>query len=148
MIGGLLLAGMGRAAAQGDATQSKGGVYSLAQAARGDTLHRKLCSKCHTAADHTNADFKSAWYGQTVLSLFTYIRSTMPDDGPGDLAEQEYLDVTAYILKLNGVAAGTAAMVNDSNNLKKYKIEVADTTGKGGGRAISYDLRHFRPSPR
>jgi len=38
----------------------------------------------------------------------------MPDDNPGGLEEQVYLDVVAYILNLNGHDGGPAELSADS----------------------------------
>ena len=38
----------------------------------------------------------------------------MPDDNPGGLEEETYLDVVSYILRINGHAAGASEMTAES----------------------------------
>ena len=129
----LVAAIVGAAAAQADsaAPAATPGMYTVAQGARGGDVYQAQCGRCHLEADHTSADFRTAWQGRTVRSLFDYLRSTMPDDDPGALAEQDYLDVTAYLLKLNGMPAGSTALTADTVALKKLVIDIRtlhDTT--------------------
>jgi mono/diheme cytochrome c family protein len=118
------------ARAQSDSTASRpAGFFTEVQSARGAQVYRGECGRCHILADHTGPDFKLAWHGQTVRSLFDYLRSTMPDDGPGELNEQQYLDVTAYLLKINGMAAGDAPLIADSAVLQKLVIDIKSASG-------------------
>lgn len=100
------------------------GVYSESQAVRGKDVYHDQCSACHLPKDHANADFQQAWGGRPVKALFDLIRSTMPDDAPGQLTEQQYLDATAYILKLNGMPAGEVALTADTTALKNMTIDI------------------------
>ncbi len=117
------------AAAQQDssATTLKG-AYSVEQATRGGNVYLDQCSACHLPKDHTNPDFQQSWGGRTVKALYDYIRSTMPDDSPGTLSEQQYLDVTSYILKLNGMPAGMAALTADTTLLKSFTLDIKPKT--------------------
>ena len=54
--------------------------------------------------------------------LFELIRSTMPESDPGSLARADYVDVTSYLAKLNGIAAGTTALPEDEAALKKLTL--------------------------
>ena len=115
------------AMAQQDTSASKSspkGAYSEEQATRGGTVYREQCSACHLPKDHANPDFRQSWNGRTVKALFDYIRFTMPDDAPGNLTEQQYLDATAYILKLNGMPAGDASLTADTTALKSVTIDI------------------------
>lgn len=113
------------ARAQSDSTTPHPpGVYSAEQGTRGADVYKGQCGRCHTVADHSGADFKLAWHGQSVRALFDYLRGTMPDDDPGTLSEQQYLDVTAYLLKVNGMPAGDSPLVADTIALKKLIIDI------------------------
>jgi len=125
VMGGLtlcLLAGLGREAAAQNAAPP--GVYTAEQSTRGEEVYRKECSRCHSTKDHSSADFRQSWNGQSVRALFDYLRFTMPDDDPAALNEQQYLDVTAYLLKLNGMPSGESALVADTTALKKLVIDI------------------------
>lgn len=90
------------------------GIFSDVQADRGKTTFDETCSECHTTSEFRGRTFQSNWGRRTVYSLFRTVRSTMPDDNPGGLEEQVYLDVVAYILSINGHDAGSSELVPDS----------------------------------
>lgn len=104
------------------------GAYSEAQAVRGKDVYHDQCSSCHLPKDHANADFRQNWNGRTVKALYDYIRSTMPDDAPGELTEQQYLDATAYILKLNTMPAGDVALTADTTFQKRFILNLKAPT--------------------
>lgn len=103
-------------------------IYTEEQAARGAEIFSTVCLECHGRKDMSSADFKVKWSGRPVFDLFERIRSTMPESGPGSLARSQYLDVTTYIAKLNGVAAGATELPDDEDVLKKLSL----TLGSGG----------------
>ncbi|MGH7581682.1 MAG: c-type cytochrome [Gemmatimonadales bacterium] len=102
-----------------------GGVYSDSQAVVGERVYRDECSRCHLIADQNGPDFQANWSGRTVRELFDYLRSTMPDDDPGALTDDQYLVATAYILKLNGMPSGPAPLSSDTTALNGVKIGTA-----------------------
>lgn len=91
-----------------------GGIFSDVQADRGETTFDETCSECHTTSEFRGRTFQSNWGRRTVYSLFRTVRSTMPDDNPGGLDEQVYLDVVAYILSINGHESGSSELAPDS----------------------------------
>jgi cytochrome c1 len=91
-----------------------GGIFTEAQADRGRTTFDEVCSECHTTSEFRGRTFQSNWGRRTVYSLFRTVRSTMPDDNPGGLEEQVYLDVVSYILSMNGHGPGTSELSPDS----------------------------------
>lgn len=114
------------AAQDSSATNGKSvwqGVYTEAQAARGDSEHQNNCSACHGTEKYAGEAFTKAFFGRTVFDLFDQIKTTMPDDNPGGLQVQQYLDVVAYILKINGMPAGTDSLSSDPEALRRIKIE-------------------------
>ena len=90
------------------------GIFTDDQADRGSTTFDEVCSECHTTSEFRGRTFQSNWGRRTVYSFFRTIRSTMPDDDPGGLEEQTYLDVVSYILSINGHAAGASELAADS----------------------------------
>ena len=89
-------------------------LFSENQADRGRTAFDEVCADCHTTSEFRGRTFQSNWGRRTVYSFFRTIRSTMPDDNPGGLEEETYLDVVSYILRINGHAAGASEMTADS----------------------------------
>ena len=99
------------------------GVYTEEQATRGDTEHQNNCSSCHGTEKYAGDAFTKNWVGRTVFDLFDQIRTTMPDDNPGGLSAQQYKDVVAYILKTNGIPAGTDSLSNDPEAMRLLRID-------------------------
>src|SRR5205085_6011017 len=104
--------------------QDKPSLFTEAQAAKGEAVYQKVCIDCHEKLEYTGGDFRAKWNNKPVFDLFDLIRSTMPDENPGTLSNQEYIDVIGYMMKLNGVAAGKTALPPDGEALKKIKIEL------------------------
>ncbi len=100
------------------------GVYTEEQAAAGLAVFTKTCSECHETKDVTGPDFRTKWKGRPVFALFEQIRTTMPDGNPGTLAREEYLNTVAYILKLNGLPAGTTPLASDSTALSAIMLDL------------------------
>ena len=99
------------------------GVFTDEQAERGNGVFSRVCVECHTRKDMAGADFRLNWNGRTVFDLFDRIRTTMPESAPGSMTREEYADVTAYFLKLNGLPTGSIPLQSDST-LKNFKLEI------------------------
>jgi mono/diheme cytochrome c family protein len=115
--------------------QAVGSYYTDAQADAGQTVFDSQCAICH--GDRLEGKVGPALAGQQFLSVSQYqeltarflykIMSTqMPKNAPGSLSKTEYLDVLAYILKVNGYPAGPRQLTADDNELKRIKIEPTD----------------------
>ena len=91
-----------------------GGIFTEAQSDRGRTTFDEVCSECHTTSEFRGRTFQNNWGRRTVYSLYRTVRSTMPDDNPGGLEEQIYLDVVSYILRMNGHGPGSSELAADS----------------------------------
>jgi mono/diheme cytochrome c family protein len=95
------------------------------QIGRGQTVFTKVCAECHTKTDMSGPDFKLKWHTRPVFDLFEVIRTTMPDNGPGTLAREQYIDVTAYLLRLNGAPTGGMPIVDaDTAGMRKLRIDI------------------------
>jgi quinoprotein glucose dehydrogenase len=86
------------------------GVYTAAQADRGAAVFKTTCTACHDTARFTGDDFLAGWTGKSLHALFDHVSTTMPEDNPGSLKPQQYADVVAYFLKLNGYPEGKAEL--------------------------------------
>ena len=58
----------------------------------------------------------------TGYDLFKTLKTTMPDDNPGSLSDDQYTRVIAYILKLNGFASGTDSLAADSTAMRRLRL--------------------------
>lgn len=99
------------------------GVYTVAQAAKGKNVFNGACLGCHTTATHMGPAFETKWFGRPLWELYGYLSNLMPKSAPGTLTEDEYVWVTAYILKLNGMPAGKVELNAEPAWLKAVRIE-------------------------
>lgn len=85
-----------------------------AQVANGEQVYASSCAMCHgdqgqggngPALIGDDADLSQHGDGRGLLD---YISEAMPASSPGSLTEEQYLDVTAYILEANGDLSGEA----------------------------------------
>jgi quinoprotein glucose dehydrogenase len=106
------------------------GIFSQAQATKGETVYVDKCQKCHGAngggADApplVGADFASDWDGLSLYQLFDRTKSSMPQDDPGSMSREDTAAVTAYMLQKNGFPAGEMDLPSsaDALNAMKYK---------------------------
>ena len=95
------------------------GVYTSAQAARGQAIYATRCASCHgNALDGAQGPplvgdgFTSNWRTEPLSALVNKIRSTMPADGPGDLTPAQSADLVAHLLKSGGFPAGAAELAS------------------------------------
>jgi S-disulfanyl-L-cysteine oxidoreductase SoxD len=103
------------------------GVYTEAQAKRGQTLYLNECANCHASNLSGNEsapallgdDFVADWIGGSVAELFERTKTTMPQDSPGRLTAQQCADVVAFVLSVNKYPAGTADLPADAAALKQ-----------------------------
>jgi cytochrome c5 len=97
-------------------------VYSEEQAHKGHDLYDKHCASCHGAALEgqgslplSGATFRARWADDrhSLDDLFYIVRTLMPYGQPATLSKQEYIDIIAYILMVNGYPAGAQPLPSD-----------------------------------
>ena len=90
-------------------------LFTDVQVARGERLYAEHCASCHGpnlegkgAMPLSGETFHTKWADgkHTVDDLYYIARTSMPYTTPGKLSKQEYIDVIAYVLKVNGYRAG------------------------------------------
>jgi len=94
------------------------GRYTGAQAAAGRTVYQMQCSSCHQpdlkgqgeAPPLAGSEFIEAWGRRSPRELLAFMQLTMPPARPGGLSEEEYVNITAFILQSNGAPAGNQAL--------------------------------------
>jgi mono/diheme cytochrome c family protein len=125
VVGALLAAAPAMPSAQAPRTVQDG-VYSDAQAARGQTLYGRRCASCHgdvlkgaQAPPLVGDVFVGNWQSQPLSALVNKVRNTMPADAPGDLTMQQSSDLVAHILKTTGFPASGAELPSTEAALAK-----------------------------
>ncbi len=128
----LILAAVAVPVAQAQPRSVDDGVYTAAQAARGQVLYDDQCAACHgpirafvpemaaLLGDHT---FRANWRGRSLAELFGLIQETMPQDAPGSLSSQQSAEIVAYILSGNRKPAGDTPLADDPDQLDGILFE-------------------------
>ncbi len=120
------------AAVANEATPPPGEVYTEAQAGRGEAAYQNHCAFCHLddlsgfrGLPLTGPEFIARWNepGVTLENFLSFVTSAMPQEEPGTLRPQEYLDVVAYILQANGYPAGDRELTAEPSVLRAIRIE-------------------------
>jgi S-disulfanyl-L-cysteine oxidoreductase SoxD len=106
------------------------GVYSAAQAGRGERGYAQSCATCHAEdlLGTTNAPplvgepFLGRFDRQTADDVVLTVRQTMPQEAPNSLGLDAYVDIVAYLFKANGSPAGSADLPADRAMLKQVLV--------------------------
>jgi mono/diheme cytochrome c family protein len=106
------------------------GIYSEAQAARGEKVYAASCASCHgddlSGGGQTpplaGKEFNSDWNDLSMGDLFDRTHLSMPADKPGSLTAEQTVDVIAYLLKKGSFPAGQTDIPTDSAALKAIKF--------------------------
>ena len=109
------------------------GVYSPAQAKRGQALYAKACASCHRdeleghgpTPSLAGPEFRDRWDGQTLGDLFEKTQVSMPADHPGSLSRKENAAILAFILRSNEFPPGRKDLRTESEQLAKIRFTAA-----------------------
>jgi mono/diheme cytochrome c family protein len=116
---------------RGEQSAHKVSVYSEEQAIRGGGLYAEHCASCHgvnleggSSMPLSGATFEERWADEkhSVDDLFYIVRTLMPYGKPASLSKPEYIDIIAYLLKMNGYPAGGQVLPLDTNVLAGITI--------------------------
>jgi mono/diheme cytochrome c family protein len=123
IITAAVVARMDAQAPAGAAKTTKSRVYSAAQAARGEEIYMSTCVSCHPPATYKAGVFMN-WQGKTLADLLDFLSDKMPKNDPGSLSPKEYMDVVAYLLKINAMPAGRVDLPATPATLKGITINL------------------------
>ena len=120
------------AAQEGQSTWS--GVYTDAQAARGEDVYNGSCAVCHgddlagseMGPGLAGNSFLGFWDGLSLGDLFMVMSVSMPQDNPGSLDTAEYVDVIAYMLQRSDMPTGSEELPADQDGLRAVTIQAAE----------------------
>ena len=114
---------------QGEAQASKPAAqvalsFTAAQADRGYADYAHNCLDCH-GSNLDNGEFGGPplkglsfsrhWDAANVAALFSFMKAKMPPDRPGQLNDETYADMIAYILSENGYKPDDKELPADPN---------------------------------
>ena len=105
------------------------GVYTKAQAEKGEQLYQERCSSCHgvqmqgieEAPTLKQGAFVYNWDGMPVSVLFQRLRETMPLDDPKGTPRKVKADILAYIMSQNNFPVGKTPLPYQNSRLKRIK---------------------------
>jgi hypothetical protein len=118
------------------------GVYTDAQAQRGEAIFNDTCAKCHGREGSGTSDatdpchdmtpttpscalrgdrFMANWSSMTLQNLFDRVRWSMPQDKPQTLTRVDTTLLMAYLLRINGFPAGSIELPTDASLLNRLK---------------------------
>jgi mono/diheme cytochrome c family protein len=152
------------------------GFYSEAQAKRGEAYFEGSCGTCHVADPEETAALMAGTpssrpgvrmgsetivvpvvgpplleYRETVADLFLKTKTTMPIDYPGDLSDQAYLDIVAYMLAGKGLPASGHELALDLEAMRAMTLPEPGFRPLFNGRdfeGLGFLLGHgCRPQP-
>ena len=128
----LLVSGIASLTAQAGVKNVRDGVFTSDQALRGKSGYDGVCARCHgmplTGSQGNGPALKGPaflahWDKDTLGSLFTKIRDTMPLNDAGTLTDEVKLQILAYLLEQNGFPAGKTDLPGDVNALEEFGIQ-------------------------
>jgi mono/diheme cytochrome c family protein len=106
------------------------GVYTEAQAQRGEPLYQQYCSSCHgpdmaggeMAPGLAGGEFSSNWNDLTLGQLFERMRTSMPQNNPGSLSRQQNADILAFMMHKGSAPTGDAELPTQTEVLNQIKF--------------------------
>jgi mono/diheme cytochrome c family protein len=116
----------GKGTQAGKAAQAVGAApaFTTVQAERGEAAYDHSCLDCHgSTLDNgefggpplKGGSFARHWDAANVAALFGFMKAKMPPDRPGQLTDESYADLIAYILSQNGYKPGDKELPADVN---------------------------------
>jgi mono/diheme cytochrome c family protein len=119
----LVVALAGEVGAQEAARNMRDGVYSQAQAQRGERLFESICTSCHELEEFTGSGgYLELAAGRSLWDTFDYVATQMPEDDPGSLQPEEYAAVLGYLLRAYGLPSGTVELTAERGLLETLVV--------------------------
>jgi alcohol dehydrogenase (cytochrome c) len=97
------------------------GVFSGAQASRGEQRFKQACATCHSIEEQAGS-LRAKWGSGTLGDLYTAIATTMPQNTPGSLSPDDYASILAFYLQQSGHAAGSTELPGDPVTLRQMRL--------------------------
>jgi mono/diheme cytochrome c family protein len=103
------------------------GVFTKEQLVRGQNTFQAHCSDCHDPSYFQGRDFLDHWSNRSLFALWDMVSEGMPANDPGSLSQQEYADVTALLLSLNGVPVGIVELQGGKDVMSSIRFDTPPT---------------------
>ena len=129
-VAGMLTIGLSYSVVRAQDKTVWDGVYTEAQATRGEALFGDKCAKCHgpdlgggDAPGLVGSEFGGNWDDLSLGDLADRVRVSMPQDNPQSLSREQTADLIALILKRNSVPPGKTDLPSQTENLRTIKYK-------------------------
>lgn len=116
--------------------------FTAAQAEAGKGVFDSNCAQCHgfklegpDAPGLAGVDVMQNW--DTAGGLYDFISVAMPPTAPGQLGEEAYLNIIAYIMSFNGAQPGEQPLTADT--LPTVKLAQASAADQASVAAAALD---------
>jgi mono/diheme cytochrome c family protein len=102
------------------------GVFTAAQAARGEQVYTQHCTGCHAVGNYAGQALLTKWGSGRLSDIYRDIATSMPPANPGGLSAGDYAAIVAYFLRETGytMSAADEALPGDSFQLNRFVIDV------------------------
>jgi mono/diheme cytochrome c family protein len=111
----------GLVAARTQKTSTGDGVYTAAQATKGEALYAQACEQCHQPAKFTGAEWTRAYVGRPLVEV-NRAMAEMPADNPGSLSSDDVAALLAYFLHLNKYPTGQTPLSGEADALQAIMV--------------------------
>jgi S-disulfanyl-L-cysteine oxidoreductase SoxD len=115
-------------------TPSLAAGFTAEQAEAGEQAYNTNCAQCHgrqlegpDAPGLAGQDVMQNW--DSAGGLYDFISVAMPPSAPGQLGEENYLNIVAYIMEFNGAQPGDQPLTADPDVL--YSVSLPEETAAG-----------------
>jgi ankyrin repeat protein len=106
------------------------GVFTDAQAQRGQQVYQRACAVCHLDSLQGDAvsptlvgpSFIGRFTGLSAHEMIQNLRASMPQNAPDSLGDRAYVDLVSFLLKANGAKSGTVELPLDVAELERIAV--------------------------
>jgi len=131
---GCVLAAAIAVSAQQPARSVWDGVYTEAQAKRGEAIYFERCTRCHGETMMGGTDgagaligdkFNGNWNGVPLDQMIDRVRASMPLDQPMTLSRAQTVDVMSFIFSANKIPAGKTELPRQAELLSTIQYKAS-----------------------
>ena len=110
------------------------GVYTEAQAKRGEAIYFERCIRCHGETLMGGTDgagaligekFNGNWNGVPLDQMIERVRASMPLDKPMTLSRAQTVDVISFVFSANKIPAGKTELPRQAEMLSTIQYKAA-----------------------
>ena len=110
------------AAAEAEVTAPAVSAVPAAQVRRGENAFLASCTGCHASSEFSANSFRRRWSNRTAADLYELMFATMPEDAPASLSPEQYVDIVAYMLSLNGFDTSGSGTAWNEETLERVSL--------------------------